>query len=129
MTPAPGTTPVTVSASDGTRQIDITHQWRERCRGDRRHDDWFGDREGGGANGTPGVATANGTLSATDVDSPATFVAQTNAAEGHGTFSISSAGARSYTLDDNNASVQALGAGGTLHDLVPVATADGTTRW
>jgi VCBS repeat-containing protein len=84
--------------------------------------------KGGINNGTPGVATATGTLSATDVDSPATFVAQNNAAEGHGTFSISSAGAWSYTLDDSNASVQALGIGGILHDLVTVATADGTTQ-
>ena len=37
-------------------------------------------------------------------------------------------GAWSYTLDDSNATVQALGAGATLHELVTIATADGTTR-
>ena len=38
-------------------------------------------------NGTPGTPTATGTLHATDVDNPATFVAQTNAAETYGKFS------------------------------------------
>src|SRR6185295_20418598 len=33
-----------------------------------------------------------------------------------------------YTLNDSNSSVQALNAGGTLHELVTVASADGTTK-
>ena len=37
-------------------------------------------------------------------------------------------GAWSYTLDDANTTVQALNAGDTLHELVTVATADGTTQ-
>ena len=37
-------------------------------------------------------------------------------------------GAWSYTLNESNATVQALNAGRTLHELVTVATADGTTQ-
>ena len=84
--------------------------------------------KGGVANGTAGVATATGTLSATDVDSSARSWCRAAVAKTYGTFSIDAAGAWSYTLDDNNAAVQALNAGDTLHELVTVATADGTTR-
>ena len=49
-------------------------------------------------------------------------------AETYGTFSIDAAGAWTYTLNDANADVQALNTGGTLHELVTVATADGTTQ-
>jgi VCBS repeat-containing protein len=79
-------------------------------------------------NGTAGLATVTGDLDATDVDSPATFVAQSNVATTYGTFSIDSAGTWTYTLDDNNANVQALNAGDKLHDLITAATADGTTQ-
>ena len=61
-------------------------------------------------------ATATGDLDATDVDSSATFVAQSGVAKTYGRFSIDAAGAWSYTLDDGNATVQALNTGGTLHD-------------
>ena len=44
------------------------------------------------------MATATGTLSATDVDNAATFVVQSNAAKSYGTFSIDALGAWSYTL-------------------------------
>ena len=54
------------------------------------------------------------------------FTVQTGVAKTYGTFSIDAAGAWSYTLDDNNAAVQALNTGGTLHELVTVTTADGT---
>ena len=65
-------------------------------------------------------------VDATDVDSAATFVVQSSVAKTYGTFSIDAAGAWSYTLDDNNAAVQALTPASTLHELVTVATADGT---
>ncbi len=74
------------------------------------------------------MATATGTLSATDIDGSAAFTVQSSAAKTYGTFSIDAAGSWSYTLDDGNAAVQALNTGGTLHDLVTVATADGTQR-
>src|SRR5262245_33540682 len=74
------------------------------------------------------LAIPTGRSSELDVDSAATFVAQSGAARTYGTFSIDATGAWSYTLDDGNSAVQALNAGGTLHELVTVATADGTTR-
>ena len=40
--------------------------------------------------------STSGTLTISDVDSPATFVAQTNTAGNYGTFSINAAGAWSY---------------------------------
>ncbi|MGC5845198.1 VCBS domain-containing protein, partial [Mesorhizobium abyssinicae] len=85
----------------------------------------------GVANGTPGDASAGGDLNATDVDNPATFTVQAAVAKTYGTFSIDAAGTWSYTLDDNNATVQALnssGANTTLHELVTVTTADGTSQ-
>src|SRR6185436_7302107 len=67
-------------------------------------------------NGTAGDATASGDLNATDVDSAATFVAQTGVAKTYGTFSIDATGAWSYTLNDDNAAVQALNTSSTpLH--------------
>jgi VCBS repeat-containing protein len=84
--------------------------------------------KGGIANGTAGEATASGDLDATDIDSAATFVAQTDVSTAYGTFSIDAAGTWTYTLDDGNADVQALNAAGTLHDLITVATADGTSK-
>src|SRR6188508_3123360 len=82
----------------------------------------------GVANGTAGVATASGDLDATDVDSAATFVVQSNVAKTYGTFTIDAAGTWIYTLNDAKAAVQALNTGGVLHDLVTVKTADGTTK-
>ena len=80
-------------------------------------------------NGTDGDASASGDLNVSDVDSSADFVAQTNAVKSYGTFSIDATGAWSYTLDDDNTDVQALNTSSTpLHELVTVATADGTTK-
>ena len=83
---------------------------------------------GGVANGSPGVAIATGTLIASDIDSAAIFTIQTDAVAGHGRISSDSAGGWIYALDDNDAAVQALNQGDTLHDVVDVATADGTTH-
>ena len=83
---------------------------------------------GGLANATPGVATATGTLIAADVDSVATFAVQTDAVAGYGQFSVDVDGVWTYMLDNDNAAVQALNYGETLHDLIDVATADGTTH-
>ncbi|MGU5716483.1 VCBS domain-containing protein, partial [Aeromonas taiwanensis] len=84
---------------------------------------------GGVANGTPGDASASGDLDATDVDSSNAFVVQSAVAKTYGTFSIDAAGVWSYTLDNSNTAVQALNPGSTpLHELVTVATADGTEQ-
>ncbi|RWF28573.1 VCBS domain-containing protein [Mesorhizobium sp.] len=85
----------------------------------------------GVTNGTLGDATASGDLNATDVDNAATFNVQAAVAKSYGTFSIDAAGTWSYTLDDSNATVQALnssGANTTLHELVTVTTVDGTQQ-
>jgi VCBS repeat-containing protein len=80
-------------------------------------------------NGTAGDATASGDLNATDVDSSADFVVQNGEAKTYGTFSIDATGAWSYTLNNDNAAVQALNTSSTpLHELVTVATADGTEK-
>ncbi|MBB3454353.1 T1SS-143 domain-containing protein [Rhizobium sp. BK313] len=86
---------------------------------------------GGVSNGTAGVPTANGTLSATDVDNDPSFTAQSNVATSYGHFTIGADGQWNYTLDNSNASVQALNSTGsntTLHDLIMVTTADGTQQ-
>ena len=82
----------------------------------------------GVANGTAGDATASAISMPPTSTARATFVAQTDVAKTYGTFSIDATGAWTYTLNDTNADVQALNTGGTLHELVTVATADGTTQ-
>jgi VCBS repeat-containing protein len=76
---------------------------------------------------TNAVQSTSGTLSATDMDSATTFVAQTGVAgsNGYGSFSIDAAGAWTYTMDSaHNAFV----GGSTYTDSLTVATADGTTQ-
>ena len=75
-----------------------------------------------------GAAVVTGDLDATDVDSAAGFVAQDGVAAAYGSFSIDASGAWTYALDNTNAAVDALNVGGVLHDLITVATADGTSR-
>ena len=67
--------------------------------------------------------STSGTLTISDVDSPATFVAQTNTAGSYGTFSINAAGAWSYAASSaHNEFV----AGTTYSDIFNVASSDGT---
>jgi VCBS repeat-containing protein len=69
--------------------------------------------------------TATGILSVADQDNgESNFIVQTNTAGTHGTFSIDTAGAWSYTA--NNATLQALGRGQSAIDRFDVASADGT---
>ncbi|WP_441229190.1 T1SS-143 repeat domain-containing protein [Tardiphaga sp. 215_C5_N2_1] len=82
----------------------------------------------GVANATPGIPTATGDLNATDVDNAATFTVQSNVATSYGTFSIDADGAWTYNLNNANSTVQGLNNGGTLHDLITVTTADGTSK-
>ncbi|MEM7794284.1 MAG: VCBS domain-containing protein, partial [Cyanobacteria bacterium P01_C01_bin.118] len=72
--------------------------------------------------------TATGVLAATDVDSSAAFVAQTNAGGTYGDFSIDTAGNWTYTLDNGNGATDALNTGDTVTDTFTVATDDGTTE-
>jgi VCBS repeat-containing protein len=120
---------VTVATADGTTQVvDVTIEGANDAAVITGTATGSVTEKSGVANGTAGVATASGDLDATDVDSAATFVAQTDAAKTYGSFTIGTDGAWSYTLDDGNGDVQALNAGDTLHELVTVATADGTTQ-
>ncbi|MGY5812094.1 T1SS-143 repeat domain-containing protein [Rhizobium sp. LEGMi198b] len=123
---------ITVTTADGTQQqIDIT------INGANDAAVITGDvaksvtEDGGVNNGTAGVPTANGVLSATDVDSDHSFTAQSNVATSYGHFTIGADGQWNYTLDNSNNAVQALNSTGsntTLHDLITVTTADGTQQ-
>ena len=122
-----------VTVGDGRRHDagDRHHdQRRQRRGGDHRHGDGLGDREGAAwRTARPAMATATGTRVATDVDSAATFAVQNGVAKTYGTFSIDATGAWSYTLDDEQRRRPgARHAARTLHELVTVATADGTTQ-
>src|SRR5213080_4984445 len=67
--------------------------------------------------------STSGTLTVSDVDSPATFVAQAGTAGSYGTFAIDSAGAWTYTASSaHNEFV----AGTTYTDTFDVVSADGT---
>src|SRR5438128_1600785 len=68
--------------------------------------------------------TTGGTLTITDVDSPQTFVPQTNVAGTNGTFSIAANGAWTYTA---NSAFDSLNVGQLVSDTFTVASADGTT--
>ncbi|QIG97073.1 DUF5801 repeats-in-toxin domain-containing protein [Bradyrhizobium sp. 6(2017)] len=81
---------------------------------------------------SPGLLIATGTLTDTDVDDPAnTFTAinaPTTSAGGHGSFTLTTAGVWTYTLNNADSSVQALHVGQTLTDSFTVATIGGTPQ-
>src|SRR5213078_302644 len=68
------------------------------------------------------ISTA-GTLTISDVDSPATFLAQAATAGTYGTFAIDSAGAWTYTASSAH---NEFAAGSTYSDTFAVQSADGT---
>ena len=90
--------------------------------------------DGGVANGTPGTPTATGDLNSTDVDgnnpSDAWTAVDTATAstKGYGSYTLTAAGQWTYTLDDNNADVQARNVGEILSDTFTVTTVDGTSK-
>src|SRR4029077_1480369 len=67
--------------------------------------------------------STSGTLTISDVDSPATFVAQPGTVGTYGTFAIDAAGAWTYTASSAH---DAFSAGTTYTDTFSVASADGT---
>jgi VCBS repeat-containing protein len=99
-------------------------------------------RDTGGDVSEDGTTATFGFLSVSDVDvnstvidantglpdSEAKFVTQTDVATTYGTFSLidAKAGFWVYTLDNDHPDVQALSAGETLTDIIPVQTLDGT---
>ena len=87
---------------------------------------------GGIVNGTPGIPTATGNLDSTDVDNtPDAWTAVSTAivsAGGYGNYTLTAAGVWTYTLDNNNATVEALNAGDPLVDTFTASTVDGTSQ-
>jgi VCBS repeat-containing protein len=87
---------------------------------------------GGVANGTPGTPTATGVAHDTDVDNTPndTFQSASGVAsdKGFGTYAMTAGGTWTYTLDNNNAAVQALNNGDTVNDTFSIRTADGTPQ-
>jgi VCBS repeat-containing protein len=80
----------------------------------------------------PGTPTATGTLTDTDVDNPPnTFTAVCTpkaSTGGYGTFTMTAAGAWTYSLDNSNSAVQALNVCDKLTDTFTVTTIDGTPQ-
>ncbi len=87
---------------------------------------------GGVGSGTPGIPIATGDLTSTEVDNPpddwTAISTATASANGYGAYTLTAGGAWTYTLDNSNAAVQALGTGGTLLDSFTVTTIDGTSQ-
>jgi VCBS repeat-containing protein len=74
-----------------------------------------------------GATLASGTLTVSDVDAgESSFAAQSNVAGSYGTFSLNSAGVWTYTLDNANTDVQALGAGDSLTETFTAVSVDGS---
>lgn len=75
--------------------------------------------------------TVSGQLTITDVDSSATFQAvatEISSANGYGTFTVTSGGLWTYTLDNGNPAVNALNTTESLADSFTVEAADGTSQ-
>jgi VCBS repeat-containing protein len=72
---------------------------------------------------TNDAITTGGTLTVTDIDSPATFTPQNNVAGTYGTFSINAAGVWTFTA---NSAFNALNVGQSVSDSFTVTSADGT---
>ena len=84
------------------------------------------------ANTALGALSATGKLTSTDVDdAPNTFASvDTPAASAHGlgTFTMTTGGVWTYTVNDANSAVQALNVGDKLTDSFTVTTIDGTAQ-
>ncbi|WP_456625875.1 VCBS domain-containing protein [Bradyrhizobium sp. URHC0002] len=87
---------------------------------------------GGADNSISCKPTATGTLTDTDVDNtPNTFTAIDTpkaSTDGYGTFTMTTDGVWTYTLDNTNCKVQALNVCDTLTDCFTVTTIDGTPQ-
>ncbi|SAI71918.1 hemolysin [Bordetella ansorpii] len=76
-----------------------------------------------------GTLTAGGKLDVTDPDAgQAIFQAQASTPGAHGTFAIDASGNWTYSLDNADPAVQALGAGKTMTETFTVKSADGGTH-
>lgn len=81
---------------------------------------------------TTSTLSVSGTLTSADVDdTPNTFTAigtPTASAHGYGTFTITTGGVWTYTVDNSNSTVQALNVGDKLTDTFKVTSIDGTPQ-
>jgi VCBS repeat-containing protein len=76
-----------------------------------------------------GNITASGTLTVTDADAgQAVFVAQTSAAGTYGSFTLATNGAWTYSANNSQTAIQALGPNNSLTDSFTAVTADGTAQ-
>ena len=83
------------------------------------------------ANLAEGTATVSGTATHTDVDAnndANVFTAVTDVAATYGTYSVTDAGVWTYTLNNANATVDALSEGESTTDTITVTAEDGTTK-
>ena len=89
-------------------------------------------RRAGSPTARRATQTDSGDLDAADVDNTAdgwqAVAAGAATANGYGTYQLSAAGVWTYTLDDNNAAVQALNGAATLTDTFTALTEDGTAQ-
>ena len=77
------------------------------------------------------VATVTGTATHTDVDennAANVFTAVSSTSSTYGSYSVTTAGAWTYSLDNTNATIQALGLGESTTDSIAVTAEDGTTE-
>ncbi|WP_037422617.1 VCBS domain-containing protein, partial [Shewanella xiamenensis] len=73
--------------------------------------------------------TTQGQLTVTDIDDQeSAFTTQANTAGSYGSFTLAADGHWTYTLDNKNSAVQALGQNATLTDSLTVQSVDGTTH-
>ncbi|KAG1715530.1 RTX-III toxin determinant A from serotype 2 [Nymphon striatum] len=72
--------------------------------------------------------SASGTLTASDVDNTDDAFQAASGTATYGTFSVDAGGVWSYTLDDANATVDALNVGDSLSDSFDVLSEDGTVQ-
>lgn len=78
--------------------------------------------------GTPGQPTISGDLLSSDLDNAGDVFRAVSGHTDYGTYAITSTGVWTYTLDNANATVQALNTGGSLGDWFNLDTEDGTSQ-
>jgi VCBS repeat-containing protein len=122
-----GTVGLTYNVTDGTTPVTATQSFSLAAVNDAAV---IGGVSTGSVTEDAILNTTSGSLTISDIDSAASFVAATNVASSHGygTFSIDAAGHWTYALDNGNSSVDALNSGDTLPDSFSVQSADGTTQ-
>ena len=133
---APTTTDFTITVSDGT--LSANQPFTIAINGTNDGATISGATNGTAieagsvANAALGALSATGTLTSADVDdAPNTFTAvstPTESVHGFGTFTMTTAGVWTYTVNDANSAVQALNVSDKLIDSFTVTTIDGTPQ-